>query len=114
MTTELQKLLEKKTSSAGVSFESIAPDGNYTAILDFFLHTVVDAAIADGVKLETLAAILIGCVFHAMDEVSPSAMASKADSDKVLKIVQAQYARIAKLHDPAYIEELKNDAVASC
>jgi hypothetical protein len=71
---------------------------------------VVNAAIADGVKLETLVAILIGCVFHAMDEVSPSRMASKADSDKVLKIVQAQHARIAKLHDPAYIEELKKHA----
>jgi hypothetical protein len=35
-------------------------------------------------------------------------MASKADSDKVLKIVQAQHARIAKLHDLAYIEELKD------
>jgi hypothetical protein len=74
---------------------------------------VVDAAIADEVKLETLVAILIGCVFHAMDEVSQSGMASKADSDKVLNIVQAQHARIAKLH-PAYIEELKSDAAASC
>ena len=103
MTTELQKLLEKRASTAGVNFESIDPGSNYTAILDFFLRTVVDAAIADGAKLETLAAILIGCVFHAMDEESPSGMASKADSDMVLKIVQAQHARISKLHDPAYI-----------
>jgi hypothetical protein len=112
MTTELQKLLEKRASSARVSFERIDPKSNYTAILDFFLRTVVDAAIADGVKLETLVAILIGGIFHTMEEVSPSGMASMADSDTVLKIVQAQHARIAKVHDPVYIEELKKDAAA--
>jgi hypothetical protein len=57
--------------------------------LDVFLRTVVDAAIADGVKLETLVAILIGSIFHGMEKVSPSGMASMADSDKLLKIVQA-------------------------
>jgi hypothetical protein len=39
-------------------------------------------------------------------------MASKADLDKVLKIAQAQHAKTAAFHDPAYIEELKKDAAA--
>jgi hypothetical protein len=112
MTTQIQKLLERTAGTAAVSFESIGPDSYYTASLDVFLNTVVNAAIADGVKPENLVGILIGCAFHAMDEASPSRRASLADIDKVLNIAHAQHARIAKFHNPTYIEDLKKDAAA--
>jgi hypothetical protein len=31
---------------------------------------------------------------------------------RLLKIARAQHAKVAELHDPAYIEELKQDAAA--
>jgi hypothetical protein len=112
MKTQLQKLLERTAGTAAVCFESIGPDRYYTASLDVFLHTVVNAGIADGVKPENLVGILMSCAFHTMDEASPSRRASKADIDKALKIAQAQHAEIAKFHDPAHIEELKKEASA--
>jgi hypothetical protein len=108
MTTRIQKLLEQTADPAALGFGSIGPASYYTATLNDFLRAVVTAAIADGVKLETLMGILMGCTFRAMDEVSPSRVASIADIDTLLKIVQAQHARITTLHDPAHIEELKN------
>jgi hypothetical protein len=38
MATQIKKLLQRTADTAAVSFESIGPEGYYTANLDVFMH----------------------------------------------------------------------------
>ena len=113
MTTELQKLLQKKADSNLFSGEGDeAHDGlfYYTGGLECFLALIARAAVADGVSARTVMKMLVSTAFEVLDD--PGRKPGEGKGVAALVVHEAQRLYSMSYPSPAEIEDLKRDAAA--